>query len=148
MPKLARWYIKTGIIYLVFALLMGVGMEFPDLSKMSPFWVNLFPTFYHALAVGWITQLIFGVAFWMFPRNSKEDPRGSEIVGWITYICINAGLILRIIFEPFNTDSHWHTLIVSALIISAVLQWLGGVLFAANTWNRVKSRKKRRKKRA
>lgn len=146
MPSISRWFIKTSIGYLVFALLMGIGMEFPYITALNPYLFHLFPTFYHALAVGWITQLIFGVAYWMFPRFSKENPRGSELIGWLTYGFINVGILLRIIFEPFNTDQHLHLIIVTGLIISAVFQWLAGVLFAVNTWSRVKKRKKKVRK--
>ena len=29
---------------------------------------SLYFTYLHLLVVGWITQIIFGVAFWLFPR--------------------------------------------------------------------------------
>ena len=148
MPKLSRWFIKTGIIYLVFALFMGIGLEFPNISLLNTYMVNLFPSFYHALAVGWITQLIFGVAYWMFPRYSKEEPRGKESLGWLVYIFINAGLIMRVIFEPINGSGHRSMLVMTALVISAILQWLAGLLFAVNTWSRVKGRNKKNRKRA
>jgi hypothetical protein len=32
----------------------------------------------HLFVVGFVAQMIFGVAFWMFPRYSRDEPRGSE----------------------------------------------------------------------
>ena len=53
------------------------------------------------------------------------------------YLLLNAGLILRVIGEPmqaFQPDAGWGWL----LAVSAVLQWLAGMGFVANTWARVK----------
>jgi hypothetical protein len=87
--------------------------------------------------VGWLTQLIFGVAFWLFPRFSAALPRGSEALGWASFILLNLGLLLRIVGEPWlalggNTGS--------LLVASAVAQLLGGWAFVANTWPRIKER--------
>ena len=68
MPPVSRWFIKTGIIYLLISLLMGIGLSWPGSTPLAAWLTSLFPTFYHVLVVGWITQLIFGVAYWMFPR--------------------------------------------------------------------------------
>jgi hypothetical protein len=91
------------------------------------------------LTFGWLTQLIFGVAFWMFPNFSSMKPRGYEWLGWATFILLNAGLILRVIFEPLNgisrsSFSGW------MLVTAAVLQWLSSVGFVINTWPRVREK--------
>lgn len=75
----------------------------------------------------------------MFPKYSKEKPRGSELLAWLTYIFLNAGLALRLIVEPMQQTglvARWKGL----LVVSAVLQWLAGLFFVANTWKRVKER--------
>ena len=59
-----------------------------------------YPTYLHLVTVGWLTNLIFGVAFWMFPRYTAESPRGSDALGWASYAGLNAGLLLRLIGEP------------------------------------------------
>jgi hypothetical protein len=89
--------------------------------------------------VGWITQLIFGVAFWMFPTYSREQPRGHAGVAWAVYWLLNVGLVLRVVGEPVNVlqpGSVWGWL----LPISATLQWLAGAAFVVNTWPRVRER--------
>ena len=97
----------------------------------------LWPTYVHLLVVGWLTQLIFGVAYWMFPRYSAERPRGSERLSWITFALLNLGLLLRAIAEP------WHALAgrgAGLLVGSAVLQVLAGWTFVWNTWPRIRER--------
>ena len=139
MPRLARWFIKAGLLYFVIALMTGVLLQARTEIDL-PTWVStLNPIYIHLLAVGWITQLIIGVAYWMFPKFTKEQPRGSETLGWATFVLLNVGLILRIISEPRVTmraepDLGW------MLAVSAVLQTGAGWLFVINTWSRVKER--------
>lgn len=135
MPLLVRWYIKAAMAYLVLGLCVGVVLALPGAPQTS----NLFPTYLHILTFGWLTQLIFGVAFWMFPKYSREQPRGREWLGWATFIFLNLGLILRAIFESLYRSAP-SPLAGGGLIASALLQWLAGVAFVINTWNRVKEK--------
>jgi hypothetical protein len=75
----------------------------------------------------------------MFPKYSNQLPRGRESLGWVTYGTLNAGLILRVIAEPLQA-SQPNELSGILLVISATLQWLAGVVFIANTWQRVKEK--------
>ena len=101
MPTLTRWYVKTLLIYLVLSLLTGL------VNAAQPVWgfslPGIFPVYLHLLTIGWLTLLIFGVVFWMFPKYSREQPRRSDRLGWAVYITLNLGLILRAISEPSNT---------------------------------------------
>jgi hypothetical protein len=75
----------------------------------------------------------------MFPRFSSEKPHGSERLAVVTYVSLNAGLIVRAVAEPmlaYRPGAPWAGL----LIVSGALQWLGAVAFAVNTWPRVKGR--------
>ena len=97
------------------------------------------PVYFHLLMVGWVTQLIIGVAYWMFPKYSREQPRRSETLGWVVFILLNAGLILRVIGEPLlalqpESGLGW------LLVLSALCQLLAGWGFVLNTWARVKER--------
>jgi hypothetical protein len=89
--------------------------------------------------LGWLTQLIFGVVFWMFPKHSAETPRGSEALGWWTYTLLNIGLLLRVFAEPINSirPSSFFGWI---LVLSAVIQFTAGLLFVINSWGRVKEK--------
>ena len=138
MPPLARWFVKTSFVYLAAALIVGLLLAVQstfDLTELG----GLFPVYIHLFVLGWATQLIFGVVFWMFPVYSKERPRHSESLGWGTYVLLNAGLLLRVIAEPMhstqpNLISGW------ALVASATLQFLAGLGSVVNTWGRVKER--------
>lgn len=125
MPPLSRWYIKGALLYLVAALLVGVAMTGP--------------AYVHMLVVGWITQMIFGVAYWMFPKYAPDAPRGNNAVAVATFVLLNVGLLLRVVVEPVRA---WRPDLLPGwlLIVAAAAQWLAGVGFAVTTWPRVKEK--------
>jgi len=132
MPLLTRTFIKTAMIDFTVALILGILLALGITN-------GLFPVYIHLLVFGLLTQLIFGVVFWMFPKFSAEKPRGSEPLGWWTYALLNIGLLQRAIAEPIqstqpNPLSGW------MLVISAILQFLAGLLFVVNSWGRVKEK--------
>ena len=139
MPPITRWFVKSAFIYLVAAMAVRLLQSAGTFANLSPYLNALGPVYFHMFLVGWVTQLIFGVVFWMFPKYTQEDPRGSDRLGWSTFWLINIGLGLRVIAEPMNTlnpDTGWGWL----LAISAILQWLAGLGFVINTWARVKAK--------
>lgn len=136
MPPLTRWFVKTSFIYLALALIAGLLLAIQSTFNLITFG-GLFPVYIHLLVFGWLTQLVFGVVFWMFPKYSSVMPRRSEALGWWTYALLNIGLILRAIAEPVNSTqpnpvSGW------MLVISAIIQFLAGLAFMLNSWGRVK----------
>ncbi len=132
MPLLTRTFIKTALLYLAFALLLGILLTL----RVSN---GFLPVYIHLLVFGWLTQLIFGVVYWMFPKYSTEKPHGHESLGWSTYALLNIGLILRAIAEPLQALKA-SSLFGTILVLSAILQWLSGVAFILNSWPRVKEK--------
>lgn|SRR5574341_513917 len=139
MPPLTRWFIRSALVYFVLALLVGVALMAQSVVELPSIIAALGPVYFHLLMVGWVTQLIIGVAYWMFPKFSTEQPRGSERLGWAIYALLNAGLILRVVSEPLLAV-YPQPALGWALAISAVLQWLAGMGFVVNTWRRVKEK--------
>lgn len=137
MPTLTRYFIKTGLLHFIIALLMGFAVTLQPLIALPV--SALRPVYLHLLMVGWLTQLIIGVAYWMFPKQSKENPRGSLHLGWGVYLMLNGGLLLRVLGEPLLTlKPEWN--VGWTLAVSAVLQLLAGYGFIALIWQRVRER--------
>lgn len=141
MPTLTRFFIKSAFFYFIGSLLIGLLLLLSGPLTL-PRWVPVLrPTYYHLLIVGWVTQLIFGVIFWMFPKASRAQPRGNEQLAWFSYITLNTGLLLRLFCEPWqalapNTLAGW------GLGASALLQLLAAWAFIWASWPRVKGKKK------
>jgi len=103
MPAVTRWSIKAGLAYLVVALLLGMMLTAPAVVPLPPAIAVWGPVYFHLFMVGWVTQLIFGVVFWMFPRYSREKPHGREGLAVATFVLLNIGLVLRAIAEPIHS---------------------------------------------
>lgn len=139
MPPFTRWSIKSALLYLAAVLLLAVVLALPDSMPVPDFVRYMTPVYFHLFLVGWVTQMIFGVIYWMFPIITRERPRGDERLAWALYLLLNAGLLLRLLGEPLNSTAPggpagW------ILALSALLQWLAGVLFVFLAWPRVKER--------
>ena len=128
MPTIVRWYVKSALVYLAAAF----GMEAISLWSAAR-WASQ-PVSWHLFAVGWLTQLIFGIALWMLPSFTRERPRRSDRLNWAVFVTLNAGLLLRAIAEPLTGLSGRG----AALIVSALLQWLAALGFVINVWARVR----------
>jgi hypothetical protein len=127
------------LIYFILALLIAVLLALQPLLNLPAIVGGLRPVYLHFFMVGWLTQLIFGVMHWMFPKASRDRPRGNERLMWAVFIALNLGLVLRALVEPLaavQPSTSWDWL----LAVSATLQWLAGLGFVANTWPRVKER--------
>lgn len=139
MPAITRWYVKTALIYLIVSLAVAMLLALREVVQLPALLSATGPVYFHLFLVGWVTQLIMGIVFWMFPKYSREQPRGNERLAILVYALLNAGLVLRMIGEPARAVSPaalWSWLLAA----SALLQWLAGAGFVANTWGRVKER--------
>lgn len=137
MPPLTRWFIKAALVSLVLALVTRTVMGALPMWNLQAGVAALAPVYLHLFMWGWVTQLIFGVVYWMFPKYSKENPHGHEGLWLATFWLFNIGLALRVIGEPLHLlrpEALWAWLTA----LSAVLQWLAGLAFVVNTWGRVK----------
>lgn len=146
MPTVSRLFLKFGLVYFVAALACGVAMAW-----IGGAWgAILLPTYLHLFVVGWLTQIIIGVALWLFPKWTKEQPRGREWLSWVALVTINLGLLVRALAEPgqvaLANDSGWQPTLSALMVVSAVLQWVGGVAFLINIWGRVKPKRKRKRR--
>lgn len=135
MPPLSRAFIKAGFV----ALLVALGLEalqvrpaglWPGLPRAA-----LHLTTLHLLTVGWLLQLITGVAYWMFPRRPGESPRGDPAPGWAAWACLNVGLVARTAGEPWRMAANgplW------PMQLAAVTQVAAAVLIVALLWPRIR----------
>lgn len=139
MPTLSRWFIKIGLLYFVLGLTIGSVMLAQPVMGWTAKLQVFRPVYLHFLFIGWVTQIIMGVGYWMFPKYSKEKPRGNEKLGWVVFALLNIGLILRAIGEPAmilvpQAGLGW------TLVLASVCLLLAGWGFIFNTWGRIKER--------
>jgi len=136
MPTLTRWFLRAGLLYLVAGLGAMAAVAAAAAGWLGPGWLAWRPTALHLLTVGWLTQLIWGVGFWMFPIASRERPRGREAWLAAAFVLLNAGLLMRVAVEPGLRGAPWAG---PALVASALAQWAAAALAAGALWPRVRA---------
>lgn len=140
MPALTRWFIKSALVYLAAALLLALVLALP--AEKPRFIDYMTPGYFHLFLVGWVTQMIFGVIYWLFPIITRDRPRGNERLGWACFALLNIGLLLRVAGEPL-TSLYPEAGFGWLLAMAALLQWLAAVLFVILAWPRVKEKYRR-----
>jgi hypothetical protein len=75
MYTFVRRFIKTGIGFLAFGVVLGVYMLVR--REIGGVWPHpyLVSAHAHAIMAGFVLYLILGVALWLFPRADREDTR-------------------------------------------------------------------------
>lgn len=146
MPPLTRWFIKAAFLYLVAALLLGFLLALRPVVALPLWLTGVGPVYFHLFLVGWLTQLIFGTIFWLFPPADPPRPQLEAWLGWASLVLLNAGLLLRVAGEPavaLRPGSGWGWLLVA----SGILQWLGGLAYVVLVWPRARERARQRVRR-
>lgn len=125
-------------MHLVAGLLLACA-EGAGRAGSGPAWLAaLRPVWIHLVAVGWLTQIVFGVALWMFPRapSGRALPEAAVLAAWAA---LNGGLVARAVSEPawtLGAGPGWGAL----LLASGVVQAAAVAVFAAALWPRVRGR--------
>lgn len=142
MPRITRLFIKSGIIYFLIGIILALVAELPAVSTGA----LLLPVYWHMIVIGWITQVIMGVSIWMFPRKQRGKRKEETVAANTAFWCLNIGLILRFLAEPFlpfHTGELW---MISIIVASSVLQVAAIGFYTAEIWPRVRAKPVRVKK--
>lgn len=135
MPVVSSRLIRASLVWLI----AGAATALVPTAGPALGWpaaALLRPTAWHLLAVGWLTQLAFGVAWWLLPR-----PRGpaSDAPAVHALVTLNAGLLLRCLAEPARAlalPGPWGAM----LSVAAVLHAWAATAFVVGAWPRTRPR--------
>lgn len=137
MYTLVRRFIKTAVVFLFTGLALGAWL----LVRRELFGVwphpHLVSAHAHAVLVGFIMFLIFGVALWLFPRAPKEDTRYSPARVATAYWILTAATGGRFVAEAARA---WSDAAVLPWIIVAggLGQVLGAAVYFWAMWPRIR----------
>jgi hypothetical protein len=150
MPTTSRLFVKASLIYLGVGAVIGALLLVNRWIPLGSPVTALRTSHIQVLLAGWLTQLILGVAWWLFPpmalRPRPNSPRsirrgqaqrGSEPLFWTTFICLNAGILLQAICAPLYT---WTRIGAFNLLagISGLFLLAAALTFVVNMWGRVR----------
>jgi hypothetical protein len=128
MPRLSVWFVRASLLYLLAGFLIGaLILAQKGIPYDSAVW-TLFPIHMEFLLIGWFAQLAMGVAFWIAPRFSSGPPRGNVRIVWLSFVLINAGLLV-------GSMQAWVT---TSALLGRALEMGAGITFAIGLWRRIK----------
>jgi hypothetical protein len=113
-------FVKTGLVYLVLTFsLGGVLLMLEALGRSVPYVFSVEHA--HLGEVGWLVNIVIGIALWMLPLNRERFPatqgRYPTLVVYTSFVLLNRGLVLRLIAEP------WYQLRRNAPAAATLLRW-------------------------
>ena len=134
---MVRRFIKTGIVFLIAGLALGLYLmvrrelfdSFPDPHLVS--------AHLHAVLIGFLMFLILGVALWLFPRAPKDDTRYSPRRISIVYYVLTLSTATRFICEIVRATSA-NRILAWLVVISSFGQAVGLLVYFWCMWPRIR----------
>jgi len=147
MPATTRVFVKASIVYLILGALLGALLLFSRWLPLGSAIYYVRPAHVQFLIVGWLTQLILGVAWWLFPPLAfrlrgrgyphGQAQRGSEPLFWLTFALLNTGILLYAIGEPLHIRTG-SGLFGALVALSSLCLLAAALTFVVNMWARVR----------
>jgi hypothetical protein len=138
------------MLYLGLGVVLGALLLINRWLLQNPGIAALRTSHVEALLVGWLTQFIMGVGWWLFPPLAAglrpnttlsvqrgQAQRGNEALFWATFVCLNIGILLAATFEPAYRLTGVEAFRVLAGI-SGLFMLVAALAFVINTWGRIR----------
>lgn len=135
MIPLSRFFVRAALLWLV----AGLALRAATPLLPQPVASALEPVALHALVFGWLSQLAFGVAWWMFPRAPGSPATPDETLGWSCFGALNSGMFLRLWAEPATLLAPG-PLTAAGRAASALLLFIAASAFVVSAWRRLGAR--------
>lgn len=95
MPRVSAWLVRISLCHLVVGFSIGTVLLTSKGVRLGFDPWALRPLHIEMLLVGWMIQLVMGVAIWIFPRFVlRRAPRRSTVTAWAAFALINVGVLL------------------------------------------------------
>lgn len=120
MSWISVWFIRTSIIYLGIATICGIVMAISPDSIIYLKFVHV-----HLNLLGFMTMMIYGVGYHIFPRFSGR-PLWSEPLATLQFWTAEIGLIGMCLFYPLNINILF--IVFSSISVISVFLFLLNIL--------------------
>lgn len=130
MSRFEAYLVRAALLYLLLTGLLGLAMLlWPQLGVYRS-------SHFHLGFIGFFLMMVMGVAYWMMPRPGGLRQERLEA---ITFFLLNAGVLLRLLAEPWWRKTGLNSLFVLTLL-AGLLQFLAMLVFVFAMWQRVKTK--------
>lgn len=118
MSPLSKNFIRASLVYFFIAAILGIIM-----ISMRSYPAQLLFTHVHLNLLGWMSMMIYGVAYHILPRFSGK-PLAYPKIGNLQFYLTNIGLVGLVCFRPIHPLAE----------IFAGIQVVSVGLFVFNIW--------------
>ena len=128
MDWFVRRFIKAALVWLGLGVTLGVAMA------VHPLWIIYRPAHVHMNLLGFVTMMIYGVAYHVVPRFFGHPLHNKKLAGaqwWIS----NASLAVMVV--GFMLAPHFGSRSIPVLAGGGTLTALGAFAFIYNVWRTV-----------
>ena len=133
-----RYFIKTGIVFLVIGLLTGLYMSIFTNVIGKGYGPELLSAHTHVILVGAVIMIIMGVALWFFPRPEKDDKKYNPDMISFTYWIMTISTSLRFLSQVISAFEEIKA-IRFLITLFSFFQILAIILFFYGIWGRIRS---------
>lgn len=129
MDRFARWFILSSLVYLIFGSFLGMLMIAGPRGTFGGLDYYFLPTHAHIHLLGWVSMMIFGVAYHVFPRFLAKKIYSTKLA-WVHFWLAQIGLIGMSVFFVLNRaqEGQWRT----GLALSGITSFLAVLCFVYN----------------
>ncbi|MCW5874689.1 MAG: hypothetical protein KIS88_08615 [Anaerolineales bacterium] len=93
MPRLSVVGIRLALLYFLLGISFGALLLIHKAMPLHPAMWILLPLHMEFLLYGWVVQLVFSVAYWIFPRFLSEPKRGNPALAWAALGLLNLSIL-------------------------------------------------------
>ena len=126
MEDFVRRFIRSSLLWLGVGVLMGVWMVFDPGTALA-----YRPAHMHANLLGFVSMMIFGVAYHVLPRFAGRPIR-SRLMARIHLVAANGGLALMVVGFMLRVSSYGAG--TAILVVGSMASATGAFLFIGNLW--------------
>jgi cbb3-type cytochrome oxidase subunit 1 len=125
-----RSFLRSSLSWLALGVTLGLAMA------LRPAWTIYRPAHEHMNMLGFVTMMIYGVAYHVLPRFSGNPLRHPRLAIWHVWVA-NAGLALMVL--GFIARAHVTLVAMGTglLATGGSLSALGAYAFALNIWRTI-----------
>ena len=128
MEWFVKAFVKASLAWLALGVTLGVAMA------AAPAWVIYRPAHMHMNLLGFVTMMIYGVAYHVLPRFSGYPLHSRRLAGWHWWAS-NAGLLLMVV--GFALRPALPAAGAPVLVTGGVLSALGAYAFVYGLWRTI-----------
>jgi len=133
MEWFVKAFVKASVAWLAAGVTLGVAMA------VHPAWTIYRPAHAHLNLLGFVTMMIYGVAYHVVPRFSGHPLHSRRLAGWHWWAA-NAGLLLMVAAFLLRPHPAAAPLALPLLVAGGALSALGAYAFAYGIWRTIDGR--------